>query len=114
MLKIYHNPRCSKSRQTLALLEERGLSPEVVLYLKTPLSAADVLDLAKKTGEPLSALIRTNEAPIKEQVIDVKALSEQQLADLVAQHPILLNRPIVETESAARVGRPIERVEAIL
>mgnify|MGYP001257675461 CR=1 FL=1 len=113
-VKIYHNPKCSTSRKTLSLLQEKGLEPEVVLYLKTPLDAAQVLDLAMKTGEPLRTILRERGTPFEELGLGDEKWSEQQLADFVVEHPILLNRPIVETAKGARLCRPIERVEEIL
>ena len=113
-VKIYHNPKCSTSRKTLALLEERGLTPEVVFYLKTALEADQIKALVKKTDEPLRALIRERGTPYAELGLDDEKWSDDQLADFIVEHPILLNRPIVETEKGARLCRPIERVEEIL
>ena len=114
MLKVYHNPKCSTSRKTLALLESKGLEPKVVLYLKTPLNAEQVLGLAEKTGEPLHALLRERGTPYEELNLGDKKWSDSQLANFVAEHPVLLNRPIVETSTQARLCRPIERIDEIL
>lgn len=114
MLKIYHNPKCSTSRKTLALLERKGLEPEVILYLKTPLSTRQVLGLAEKTGEPIHALLRERGTPYDELKLADEKWSDTQLANFVVEHPVLLNRPIVETATEARLCRPIERVEEIL
>lgn len=107
--RIYHNPRCSKSRATLALLEERGIEPEVVEYLKTPPDAKRLKALLRKLGISAAELIRRNEKEWKESGLDANA-SEDDLIALLARHPILIERPIVEVGDRARIGRPPERV----
>ena len=114
MLKIYHNPRCSKSRQTLALLTERGLEPQIVPYLDEPLSVDQIKALLTKLGfDDPRALMRRGEA-------DYKALGLKNVDDpkvLIAamqKHPKLIERPIVETQTQARLGRPPEHVLDIL
>ncbi|HEX7080115.1 MAG TPA: arsenate reductase (glutaredoxin) [Gammaproteobacteria bacterium] len=107
--RIYHNPRCSKSRATLALLEERGVDTEVIEYLKTPPTRKELEKLLKKLGMRASELIRKGEKEWKDSGKDASA-SEAELIDLMLSHPILIERPIVEVGERARVGRPPERV----
>ena len=111
---IYHNPRCSKSRQTLQLLRDRGIEPEVVEYLKTP-PGADELDavLAKLGIEP-RALMRTKEAAYREAGMADDGLSRRALIDLMVANPIVIERPIVVNGARAALGRPPESVLAIL
>jgi arsenate reductase len=107
--RIYHNPRCSKSRATLALLEERGIEPEIVEYLKTPPDAERLKALLRKLGISAADLIRKNEKEWKEAGLAADA-DEDALIELMARHPILIERPIVEVGDRARIGRPPERV----
>ncbi len=110
---IYHNPRCSKSRQTLALLTEKGVEPEIVEYLKSPPSGKEIADLLGMLGIEPRALMRTKEAVYKElglaQVDDPKAL-----VAAMAENPILIERPIVVSGGKAALGRPPEQVLEIL
>lgn len=111
--QIYHNPRCSKSRETLALLEQRGIAPEVVLYLEQAPSEAQIRTLLEQLGfsDPRQ-LMRTKEDLYKE-----LGLAEQQGDALIAamhQHPKLIERPIVIRDGQARIGRPPELVLEIL
>ena len=107
---LYHNPRCSKSRQTLALLESKGLEFETVEYLKQPLDAKHVLRLSKMLGAPVAEMIRTGEKIYKELEIPTSDRDEGTLAQLIADHPILLQRPIVVNGKRAAIGRPPESV----
>jgi len=107
---IYHNPRCSKSRQTLALLEERGLTPEVVLYLETPPSRQVMLSLLKKLGMSARQLLRKGEDDYKDNNLGNPELSEAALIDAMLKHPKLIERPIVVKGERAIVGRPPENV----
>ena len=107
--KIYHNPRCSKSRATLALLEERGVEPEVVEYLKTPPTRDELKALLAKLGIKASDLIRRNEQAFKDSGKDLSA-PDDELIDLMVQNPILIERPIVVVGDRARIGRPPESV----
>ncbi|HPR43894.1 MAG: arsenate reductase (glutaredoxin) [Ottowia sp.] len=111
---IYHNPRCSTSRNALALLQERGIEPRVIEYLKTPPSRAELKAIAKATGEPLRALVRAKQAEYTELGLDDPALTDDQLIDAMLAHPVLINRPIVVTPRGARLGRPLERVLEVL
>ncbi len=113
-VKIYHNPRCSKSRQTLALLRERGIEPDIIEYLKTPPSESeirhiiDMLDLASARD-----LMRKGEAIYKE--LGLKDVTDENtLIRAMAEHPKLIERPIVIRDDKARIGRPPESVADIL
>ncbi|WP_444930316.1 arsenate reductase (glutaredoxin) [Microbulbifer sp. SSSA002] len=111
MWTIYHNPRCSKSRQTLQLLQDNGIEPEVVLYLQTPLSAEDIQQqLLHKLGIDARQLLRTGEEPYKQLELKNKDLTEAQLIEAMAQNPILIQRPIVVKDDKAVIGRPPENV----
>ena len=111
---IYHNPRCSKSRQALALLQEKGLEPRVVEYLKTPPTRDELAAIVKATGEPVRALLRKQGSPYEDLGLDDGKWSDDALLDFMAEHPSLLNRPVVVTEKGARLGRPTERILEIL
>ena len=106
--RIYHNPRCSKSRATLALLTDRALEVDVVDYLATPLSRAKLRELAQKLGAPTLTLVRTDEPEFRPHA--AHTLSDDEIFDLLVEHPRLLQRPIVELGDRARIGRPPERV----
>ncbi len=111
---IYHNPRCSKSRATLALLEERGLDPVVIDYQQTPPDFATLQDIAAKLDVPVREMLRDNEAIYRELGLNDPALGDMQLFTAITQHPILLQRPIVIANNKARIGRPPEAVLEIL
>ncbi|ODR97509.1 arsenate reductase [Methyloceanibacter stevinii] len=111
---IYHNPRCSKSRQTLALIEERGVEPVIVEYLKTPPSAADLKAILKKLGFKPQDIVRTKEARYAELGLKERSVTDDELLALLADNPILIERPIVVTGNKAAIGRPPEKVLAIL
>ncbi|MCP5356669.1 MAG: arsenate reductase (glutaredoxin) [Pseudomonadales bacterium] len=113
-IRLYHNPRCSKSRATLALIEEAGLQPEIVEYLKVPLDKASLRADLAATGLPLRELLRTNESEYQALALDNPALGDEALLDAILAHPVLLNRPIVITEKGARLCRPPELVSEIL
>jgi arsenate reductase len=110
--KIYHNPRCSKSRATLALLRERGVEIEIVDYLATPLSRAALRDLKRKLGGPALAMVRTEDQEFRPHA--QRALTDEEVFDLLVAEPRLLQRPIVELGDTARIGRPPERVLELL
>jgi len=111
---IYHNPRCSKSRQTLALLEERGIGPRVVEYLKTPPSAAELKTILKKLGLRPRDLMRKGEALYAELELKDRELDDDALIALMVANPILIERPIVVSGGKAAIGRPPESVIRIL
>jgi len=113
MTTIYHNPRCSKSRETLALLRAEGITPEVVLYVETPVSRAKLAELVARSGLSAAAFLRANEAEAKE--MGVSATSDPEaILDAIAAHPRLMERPIVETAKGVALGRPPEAVKAVL
>lgn len=107
---IYHNPRCGTSRKTLAMLEEAGREVEVIDYLKTPPSRKKLADLYKKAGMTPREGLRTKEAAAAA-LVDA---SDDEILDAMAQDPILIERPLVETEKGVRLGRPMEKVREIL
>ena len=111
-VRIYHNPRCSTSRKTLALLRERGVEPEIVEYLKTPYTAAGIKELLAKLGLPATALVRKKEAAAAG--IDPASLSEDALIQAMTEHPIIVERPIVVSGGKAALGRPPEKVLEVL
>ena len=111
---IYHNPRCSKSRQTLALLEERGISPRVVDYLKTPPSAAELKTILKKLRLRPRDLMRKGEPLYAELGLKDRDLDDDALIALMVASPILIERPIVVSGAKAALGRPPESVLEIL
>ena len=106
--KIYHNPRCSKSRATLALLRERGVYVEIIDYIETPPSKDTLRALLRKLGGPALGMVRTEEQEFRPHA--QRALTDEEVIDLLAREPRLLQRPIVELGGAARIGRPPERV----
>jgi arsenate reductase len=112
-LTIYHNPRCSKSRETLALLEGRGLAPRIVKYLETPPTAAELADLVKLLGIRPEALVRKGEDVYKAKYAG-RTLSDAEWIAAMVEHPALIERPIVVAGNRAVIGRPPERVSAIL
>lgn len=114
MVKIFHNPRCSKSRETLSLIRDSGIEPAVIEYLKTPPSREELTELIAKMGIPARALLRTKEAVYEELGLDDPKLSEEELIEAMVAHPILIERPIVVTEKGVRLGRPPAKVLEIL
>ena len=111
---LYHNPRCSKSRETLALIRGAGVEPVVVEYLKTPPSRAELQELARRMGEPVRSLLRRNGTPYDELGLDNPSLTDAALLDAIEAHPILINRPIVATPKGVRLCRPPELVLDLL
>lgn len=112
--RIYHNPRCSKSRQTLALLEENGLQPDVVKYLETPPGADDLAILVQALGCSVRDIIRVKESEYKELGLDNPELSDTQLLQALSNHPKLIERPIVTHNGKAALGRPPETVLSLI
>jgi len=108
--RIYHNPRCSKSRQALALIEEQGEAPEVIEYIKTPLDNASITELLTMLDMNTRDLMRKQEDTYKELKLDNPDLSEAQLVQALADYPRLLERPIVVRNGKAVVARPPEKV----
>jgi arsenate reductase len=112
--KIYHNPKCGTSRNTLALIENAGIQPEVIEYLKTPPSKQELKDLITKMGVPIRDIIRAKEPLYLDLKLDNMALSEDALLDAMVANPILINRPIVVTDLGVKLCRPSELVLDIL
>ncbi|WP_428249456.1 arsenate reductase (glutaredoxin) [Ferrovibrio sp.] len=110
--QFYHNPRCSKSRQALALLHGQGVKPQVIEYLKTPPSASELAGIVKKLGRPARSILRAKEA--REAGIDVESLSDSALLSALAKHPEAIERPLFVHGAKAALGRPPEAVLAIL
>lgn len=113
-IQILHNPRCSKSRQTLALLEEKGIEPEVIKYLDTPPSATELKAILQKLGISARDLLRKGEHDYKALNLKDPSLSEDALIDAMVKHPKLIERPIVINNNQARLGRPPESVLDII
>lgn len=113
-VEIYHNPRCSKSRATLALLEENNVTPQVRLYLTNPPTVTELTDVITQLGISPRELLRKGEAEYKENNLSDSTLTDQQIIDLMVQFPRLIERPIVITNGQARIGRPPESVLEIL
>jgi arsenate reductase (glutaredoxin) len=115
---IYHNPRCSKSRQTLQLLEEKGLKPTVIEYLKTPPETEKIESFLSYLNMQPRDLMRKKETEYEENNLANESLSHQQLLDVMFQNPKLIERPIVVVETAEQtkvaLGRPLENVKDIL
>ena len=111
-VRIYHNPRCNTSRKTLALLQEKGIEPEIVEYLKTPYTAAQLKTLLGQMNLPAKAIVRRKEAAAAG--IDPNTMTEAALIDAMVKHPILVERPIVVSGSKAALGRPPENVLSVL
>lgn len=111
---IYHNPRCSKSRQTLALLRERGVEPRIVHYLEEPPDAATLKALLSALGLDPRQLMRRNEAAYQDLGLADESLSDDALVEAMVAHPVLIERPIVVTSRGAALGRPPENVLEVL
>lgn len=112
-MKIYHNPRCSKSRQTLAILQENGVEPEIILYLTDTPSREELQSLLKKLDMKAEQIIRKGEAIYKEKYKG-KNLTEEEWIDAMVEHPKLIERPIVVNGDAAVLGRPPENVKILM
>ena len=113
-IKIYHNPRCSKSRQTLQLLEEKGIEPEIVLYLENTPSKTELKRILKALGLKARDLMRKKEAEYKDNNLADESLKEDDLITAMNQFPKLIERPIVVNGDQAAVGRPPENVLEII
>ena len=112
--KIYHNARCSKSRATLAILEQNDVDFDVVNYLVNPPSESEIKSILRDLGINARDLLRKGEAKFKELGLSDKTLSEEYLIKSMIEFPILIERPIVRTEKGAVIGRPPENVNSIL
>jgi arsenate reductase len=113
LFTIYHNPRCSKSRNTLKLLEENGVQPDIVLYLETPPNSAEIKTLLKKLGISAAQLLRRTESEYKSCGLSA-ASSEEECVAAMARYPKLIERPIVVRGKQAVLGRPPENVLALI
>jgi len=111
---IFHNPACGTSRNTLALIRHAGIEPTVVEYLKSPPSKQQLRELAAATGQPVRALLREKGSPYAELGLSDEKWTDDQLLDVIVQHPILLNRPVVVTPLGTRLCRPSEAVLELL
>ena len=112
--KIYHNPRCSKSRQTLQLLQENNVDTEVIEYLKTPPDESTLREILKQLRLTPRQLMRTKEDIYKELNLDDESLSDDQLIQAMLNNPKLIERPIVVKDGKVAIGRPPENVLSIL
>jgi arsenate reductase len=113
-IQILHNPRCSKSRQTLGLLEEKGIAPEVIKYLDTPPTETELKAILAKLNIPARDLLRKGEAEYKTLNLKDSTKTEQEIIDAMVTHPRLIERPIVINGDQAKIGRPPESVFEIL
>ncbi|MCK1405330.1 arsenate reductase (glutaredoxin) [Bradyrhizobium sp. 76] len=111
---IYHNPACGTSRNTLAMIRQSGVEPDVIEYLKTPPSREKLVELVKALGISVRALLREKGTPYKELDLDDPKWSDDELIDQMLAHPILINRPIVVTPKGTRLCRPSEAVLDLL
>ena len=109
---IYHNPKCSTSRKTLDLLRDNGIEPDVVQYLKTPPSRAELMKMIHAAGIDVRTAVRTREALYTE--LNLADANDDQLLDAMAEHPILIERPFVVTSKGTRLARPVDTVREIL
>ncbi|MBJ2139628.1 arsenate reductase (glutaredoxin) [Delftia acidovorans] len=113
-ITIYHNNRCSNSRGALALLRDNGVEPIIVDYIAQPLDAAQLQALVRQLGVPVRELLRSKETVYTELGLGDASVSDEQLIAAVAEHPVLLNRPIVVTPKGAALCRPPEKVLALI
>jgi len=113
-IRIFHNPRCSKSRTTLALLQEQGIEPEIRLYLDSPPDADELRSILKKLGITPRELMRKGEAEYRDQNLNNEALTDDDLILAMVSTPKLIERPIVLANERAALGRPPESVLDIL
>ena len=113
-VNIFHNPRCSKSRQTLALLEEQGINPTINEYLKTPITKDKLIEILSLLELAPRDLMRKKEEVYAEKDLDNLSLSDAELIDIMVKNPILIERPIVLANGKAALGRPPEQVLNIL
>lgn len=111
---IYYNPRCSKSRQALQLLQARGIEPKVVNYLETPPERSELLQILEMLAMEPRDLMRKQQAEYKANGLDRSEISRDRLIDAMLKHPILIERPIVVSGKRAALGRPPERILEIL
>ena len=111
---IYHNPRCSKSRQALQMLRDKGIEPEIVEYLMTPLDRTGLTALLAELGLGPRDLMRRNEATYKELGLGDAKWTDDELIGFIAEHPILMERPVVVSDKGTKVCRPVEVVNTLV
>ncbi|MTI19096.1 arsenate reductase (glutaredoxin) [Rhodobacteraceae bacterium RKSG542] len=111
---IYHNPKCGTSRNTLAMIRQSGVEPEVIEYLKTPPSREKLVELIKDMGISVRDVLRRKGTPYDDLDLDNEKWSDDELIDFMVEHPILMNRPIVVTEKGTALCRPSEKVLDLL
>ncbi len=111
---IYHNPRCGTSRNTLGLIRNSGVEPQIIEYLKAPPTRDELRDLIKRAGLTPRQAIRAKESLYRELKLDDPAVSDDQLLDAMIAHPVLIERPLVVTEKGVRLCRPSEAVIDLL
>jgi len=111
---IYHNPACGTSRNTLGLIRHAGIEPKVIEYLRTPPSKDELREIVARMNAPVRALLRQKDTPYAELKLDQPAWTDDQLLDVMLQHPILINRPIVVTPLGVKLCRPSEEVLELL
>jgi arsenate reductase len=112
-MKIYHNPRCRKSREGLAILQDAKMEPEIIDYIKNPISFDELTDILRKLDIPAIDLVRKNEAIWKENFKN-KALSEKEIIEAMVSFPKLIERPIVVHKEEAVIGRPPEKIKELI
>lgn len=108
--KIFHNPRCSKSRQTLELMKQQGIETDIIEYLKTPPSAEELKQILRLLGIGPRELIRSKQKEYKELGLDNSDTTDEQLIEAMIANPILIERPIVVHDGKAAIGRPPEKI----
>ena len=113
-VKIWHNPRCTKSREGLEYLRAKHIDVEIIDYMKRGINAAELANAIAKSSQPLEEFIRTNERDFKLLGLEIEALTPESFAEIAAKHPRLLQRPIVVSDTKAVIGRPIERIQEVL
>lgn len=113
-ITIYHNPNCGTSRNTLAMIREAGVEPDIIEYLKTPPSREELLGLINRMGIPVRDLLRQKGTPHDELGLGEDRWSDDRLIDFMMEHPILINRPIVVSDKGVRLCRPSEKVMDLL
>ena len=113
-VKIYHNPRCSKSRQALQIIKDHGIEPKVIEYLKEPLKKSELENIAKTLGVRPKEFVRKNEAEFKDNNIAGKLEKDSDLFEAILNFPKIMERPIITSDLGAVIGRPPENVLKIL
>ncbi len=113
-IKIYHNPRCSKSRKTLEIIEDQGHKPEIIKYLEKPPTVSEIINVLTLLGMKPRDLMRKNEVEYKENRLGDDSLSDEQLIEMMHKFPKVIERPIVLSNGKAAIGRPPESVLDII